>query len=206
MQLENTFTIPVPLSAAWSMLLDIERIAPCVPGATLDSTDGEVFAGRVKVKLGAVQMVYRGEGKFVECDRAAGRIVLDVRGSELRGSGTVAAGVTATLIEDGRGTTVRVTTDLAVTGRAAQFGRGILSEVSGRIVEQFASNLAARLTEPADTTVRQAPQPDTTRSEPEALDLGAAAIPALARRAATPAAVLVLIALGAVLLRKLLKR
>ncbi|WP_309229977.1 SRPBCC family protein [Blastococcus sp. TML/M2B] len=106
------------------MLLDIERIAPCMPGAVLDSVTGDDFTGRVKVKLGVITMTYQGKASFVEKDEAAHRAVIDARGKDQRGNGTAAAVVTATLAEEGDHTRVDVLTDLNITGRPAQFGDG----------------------------------------------------------------------------------
>lgn len=191
MQLENTFTIPVPARDAWPILLDLNRVAPCLPGAALDSVEGDSFSGSVKVKLGAVHMSYRGEGKFIDKDDAAGRLVLDVRGSEVRGSGTASAIVTASLTEHDGITTVRVLTDIAITGRAAQFGRGILSQVSARIIRDFADNLAAQLGAEA--------QPAAADS---VLDLGSVAFGAGAKRVAVAVAAVVLTAVGVGLWRR----
>lgn len=190
MHLENTFIIPLPADQAWPILLDLDLVVPCLPGAKLTDLDEDNFTGQVKIKLGAIQMAYRGEGKIVEKDQAGGRVVLDVRGAEERGSGTASALVTANLTEDSGTTTVRLTTDLAVTGRAAQFGRGILADVSTRIIDQFADNLATQLT----TTDHAATAPD---NDATALDLGAVAWPALAKRVAAPAVIGVLLALAA---------
>ncbi|MFI5908920.1 SRPBCC family protein [Dactylosporangium sp. NPDC051541] len=145
MQLENTFTVPVPVDQAWAVLLDIERIAPCMPGATLTSVDGDDFTGTVKVKLGPVSLTFRGSGKFVERDEAAHRVVISANGADSRGGGTARATVTATLIAEGDETRVNVSTDLDITGKAAQFGRGLIGDVSGRLIGQFADCLAGKL-------------------------------------------------------------
>ncbi|WP_372348284.1 SRPBCC family protein [Streptomyces sp. KL116D] len=187
MQLENSFTVPVPPAEAWKAFQDIAAVAPCMPGAVLDSAEGDTFAGRVRVKVGAVQMSYRGEGTIAR-DEPGLTITLDLTGSETRGAGTAAARVTAHLGEDGTGTRITVRTDLDLTGRPAQFGRGILVEVADRLVQQFAKNLAAYLAagpQVTGTTTASGP----AAAEPEAVDLGAAVLPVLARRAAKPAAV-----------------
>ena len=161
MQLENSFTVPVPVDEAWRVLLDIERIAPCMPGAALDSVDGDDFTGRVKVKLGPINLTYQGKASFVEKDEAAHRAVIDARGRDQRGNGTASALVTATLAADGDRTKVDVLTDLNITGRPAQFGRGVMTDVGNKLLGQFADRLAAQLgagdqqsaTPPAPATV-----------------------------------------------------
>jgi carbon monoxide dehydrogenase subunit G len=147
MQLENSFTVPVPVDEAWRVLLDIERVAPCMPGAALDSVDGDNFTGRVKVKLGPINLTYQGKASFVEKDEAAHRAVIDARGKDQRGNGTAAAIVTAKLAAEGPITRVDVLTDLNITGRPAQFGRGVMTDVGNKLLGQFADKLAAQLGE-----------------------------------------------------------
>lgn len=151
MQLEYDFTVPVPVSRAWAVLLDLEQVAPCVPGATLTSYDGDEFAGTVKVKLGPVSLTYRGKGRFVTRDEDVGRVVVEASGHDARGAGTAAATGTMTLrqADDPAATVVTVAADLSVTGRPAQFGRGMITEVGGKLVGQFADCLARRLAEAA---------------------------------------------------------
>ncbi len=147
MQLENSFTVPVPIDEAWRVLLDIERIAPCMPGAALDSVDGDDFTGRVKVKLGPINLTYQGKASFIEKDEAAHKAVIDARGKDQRGNGTAAAVVTAKLAAEGAITRVDVLTDLNITGRPAQFGRGVMTDVGNKLLGQFADKLAAQLGE-----------------------------------------------------------
>jgi uncharacterized protein len=144
MELDNSFTVPVPPDQAWDVLLDVQRIAPCMPGATVDGVDGEVVTGRIKVKVGPVQLTYRGTAKFAERDSDAHRVVVEASGKETRGSGTASATVRASLTPEpsGSGTQVTMHTTMNVTGRPAQFGRGVIVEVGGKLVEQFAQNLA----------------------------------------------------------------
>jgi carbon monoxide dehydrogenase subunit G len=146
-QLENSFTVPVPIDEAWRVLLDIERIAPCMPGAALDSVDGDDFTGRVKVKLGPINLTYQGKASFIEKDEAAHKAVIDARGKDQRGNGTAAAVVTAKLAAEGSITRVDVLTDLNITGRPAQFGRGVMTDVGNKLLGQFADKLAAQLGE-----------------------------------------------------------
>ena len=147
MQLENSFTVPVPIDEAWRVLLDIERIAPCMPGAALDSVTGDDVTGRVKVKLGPINLTYQGKASFVEKDEAAHRAVIDGRGKDQRGNGTAAALITAQLKGEGNTTRVDVVTDLNITGRPAQFGRGVMTDVGNKLLGQFADKLAAQLGE-----------------------------------------------------------
>ena len=145
MELEHSFTIPVPPEQAWPALLDVERIAPCMPGATVDSVDGDVIKGRIKVKVGPVALTYAGTARFTERDEQARSITLEASGKETRGAGTASATVRSSLADEGGQTKVVVLTTMNVTGRQAQFGRGVMAEVSGRIIERFATNLAALL-------------------------------------------------------------
>jgi carbon monoxide dehydrogenase subunit G len=144
-QLENSFTVPVPIDEAWRVLMDIERIAPCMPGAALDSVTGDDFTGRVKVKLGPINLTYQGKASFIERDEAAHKAVIDARGKDQRGNGTAAAVVTATLASEGSVTRVDVLTDLNITGRPAQFGRGVMTDVGNKLLGQFADKLSAQL-------------------------------------------------------------
>ncbi|MFH9616398.1 SRPBCC family protein [Streptomyces pratensis] len=189
MQLDHTFTVPADPDDAWKLFHDLGRVAPCMPGAVLDTLEGDSFTGRVKVKIGAVQMSYRGEGTVTR-DEAARSMHLGLSGSETRGAGTASATVTATLTAGPGGTRVRVRTDLDITGRPAQFGRGIMTEVGDRLVQQFADRLEdlLRNSGPGST----GPAPAAPAGEPEAVDLGAAALPVLLRKAAVPAAAVLL--------------
>jgi uncharacterized protein len=145
-ELQHTFTVPAPIDRAWSTLLDVEGIAPCFPGAALTGVDGDEFSGTVKVKLGPVSLQYAGKGRFVERDEAARRVLLEANGSDKRGNGTAGATVTARLEPEGdNATRVVVDTDLKVTGRPAQLGRGMIQDVGGKIIDQFATCLASRM-------------------------------------------------------------
>ncbi|WP_024804436.1 SRPBCC family protein [Nocardia sp. BMG51109] len=146
MKLDNTFTIPVPAAQAWPVLLDLERIAPCVPGAAITSVEGDDFHGKIKVKLGPVGLSYSGIIKVVSQDEQAGIAVLEGRGRETRGNGTAKATITCKLVETDGATDVFVDTDLSITGKPAQFGRGALADVAGTLIGQFATNLADEIT------------------------------------------------------------
>src|SRR6185436_10350846 len=161
MRLEQSFEVPVPLAQAWSVLLDVERIAPCMPGATLTGFDGAGFTGLVKVKLGPVVMSYKGTGSFVERDESARRVVIVASGQETRGSGGAQARVTAVLRPNGDGasTQVNVVADLDIAGKAAQFGRGMIAEVSAKLVKQFATCLAETIAKEPAPAVAEAPAP-----------------------------------------------
>ena len=143
-ELDNSFTVPIPPDQAWGILLDVERIAPCMPGATVDEVDGDVVNGRIKVKVGPVSLTYKGTAKFTERDSDAHVVVLEAAGKETRGAGTASATVRASMAPDasGSGTDVTMHTSMNVTGRPAQFGRGVMVEVGSKLVEQFAANLA----------------------------------------------------------------
>jgi uncharacterized protein len=144
-ELDNSFTVPVPPEQAWDVLLDVERIAPCMPGASVTSVDGDEIDGQVKVKLGPLSLTYKGTAKFTEKDQAGHTIAIEATGKETRGAGTASANVQATLKPgDAAGSTlVAIHTALNVTGRPAQFGRSLLPEVTGKLIAQFATNLEA---------------------------------------------------------------
>jgi carbon monoxide dehydrogenase subunit G len=145
MELEHSFTVPVPADQAWDVLLDVERVAPCMPGATLDSVDGDEIKGRIKVKVGPISITYAGTARFTERNRDAGVVTLEATGKETRGSGTAAATVRSELHGQDGQTEVTVHTSLNVTGRPAQFGRGVMSDVSAKLIGIFATNLADML-------------------------------------------------------------
>ncbi|MGH8961870.1 MAG: SRPBCC family protein [Jatrophihabitantaceae bacterium] len=167
MQLEHSFTVPVGVDEAWRVLLDIERIAPCMPGAAIDSVDGDDFTGTVKVKLGPIGLTYKGKASFVEKDEATHRAVIDARGRDSRGNGTASAKVTATLTDDGGSTQVGVLTELEITGKPAQFGRGVMVDVGNKLIGQFADCLAGKLTE-GDAAPTTASAPPATDPAPDA--------------------------------------
>ncbi len=145
MELSNTFRVGVAAADAWKVLTDVERIAPHLPGAQLQEIDGDEYRGVVKVKVGPVTVQYKGTASFVERDEAAGRVVLRCRERDTAGQGNANATITPTLAPEGDGTTVVVTTELAVTGRVAQYGRGVMAEVSEKLIGRFVDALEADL-------------------------------------------------------------
>ncbi|GAA1201347.1 SRPBCC family protein [Prauserella alba] len=145
MRLDHEFTVPAPIDEVWKAIIDPERVAPCMPGATLTAVEGDTFKGTVKVKLGPVSLLYKGSGEFLEKNEASRQITIKASGKDSRGAGTAAATVTVTLTAEGETTKGAVATDLNVTGKPAQFGRGMISEVGGKILDSFAENLSAEL-------------------------------------------------------------
>ena len=171
MELTHRFTVPASIDDAWQAFNDLERIAPCFPGASLTSYDGEAFEGLVKVKLGPISLQYTGTGRFVERDEAAHRAVIEAKGKDKRGNGTAAASVTAALSPAGADATdVTVTTDLNITGKPAQFGRGVLQEVSDKLLAQFSSCLETKL----GGAEQALAEPEADVASPAAADAGPA--------------------------------
>lgn len=143
MELTNEFTVDVPLEQAWAVLTDLERIAPCMPGAQLEEVDGDDYRGVVRVKVGPMTAEYRGKVQFLERDTGAHKAVLRAEGRETRGQGNASATITAQLEASGSATKVSVVTDLSISGRVAQFGRGVLADVSNKLLGQFVEQLEA---------------------------------------------------------------
>jgi len=197
MEMDHSFTVPVSPDRAWDVLLDVQKIAPCMPGATVDDFDGEVVNGRIKVKVGPVSLTYKGTAKFTERDPEAKVIVLEASGKETRGAGTASATVRATLEPEagGEATKASMHTTMNVTGRPAQFGRGVMVEVGSKLVEQFAQNLRQLIADDAGpgggnpaageeaSTGQASATPETGEAGPGSTE-PSAAIPA----AATPTA------------------
>src|SRR6478752_10884841 len=161
MDLTHRFTVPTSVDETWAHFGDIASVAECFPGATVTSVEGDSFSGSVKVKLGPIALVYNGSGTFVEKDDAAHRFVVDAKGKDKRGNGTAGAKVTLTMAAAGTGTDVEVVTDLSITGKPAQFGRGVMQDVSDKLLGQFVACLEQRLS--AEST--GAPQATTPVSE-----------------------------------------
>jgi len=141
MEIADSFRVSTPINDTWRVLLDIEGIAPCMPGAQLQEVDGAEYRGVVKVKVGPITAQYKGTATLAEVDEAAHRILIDAAGRDTRGQGNAKATIVVTMTEDGGGTRVEVLTDLAITGKVAQFGRGVLDDVSAKLLRQFVENL-----------------------------------------------------------------
>jgi carbon monoxide dehydrogenase subunit G len=164
MELEHSFSVPASVGETWAAFNDPEMLVPCFPGATLISVDGDALTGSAKVKLGPVALQYNGVGTYLERDEASHRLVLEAKGKDKRGNGTATAIVTARLRADGDGTAVHVSTDLAVTGKPAQFGRGVMQDVSDKLLGQFLVCLQTKLGAPEPkgvTSLTDAPQSAT---------------------------------------------
>ncbi|WP_240190871.1 SRPBCC family protein [Aeromicrobium sp. YIM 150415] len=209
MQLTHEFTVPATVDETWTALNDIESVAQCFPGATVASADENGFEGSVKVKLGPIALVYNGSGTFVEKDETAHRMTIEAKGKDKRGNGTAGADVVATLNEDPDGTRVRVETELSITGKPAQFGRGMIQDVSDKLLDQFVDCLKTKLGPAAAASVEDAehteeiPQPTAATSsastatsssasagqEDEPLDLGSTLLPALVKAYGKPLAI-----------------
>ena len=168
MELRHTFTVPAPVRQTWDTFMDLDGVAGCFPGATVTSFDGDGFEGTCKVKLGPVALVYAGSGTFVERDDTAYRAVIEAMGKDKRGNGTAGATVTIALAAEGEDrTVVDVATDLAVTGKPAQFGRGVMQDVSDKLLQQFVACLEQRFVEPAEVPPSEL-EPELAVSDPGA--------------------------------------
>jgi hypothetical protein len=193
-ELNNEFRVAVPAAKTWEFLTDVERVAPCLPGATLLSVDGDEFTGAVKVKVGPITVSYKGEAAFQEKDAAAQRMVLKANGKETRGNGNAAAVVTAQLKDEGDATIVSITTDLTISGKAAQFGRGVLADVATNMIGQFARSLETDLlggAAPAGAqTASAATQPTAAPADGDSVDLLKVVAVPMAKRAAPAIAAL----------------
>ncbi|MDQ4052504.1 MAG: SRPBCC family protein [Actinomycetota bacterium] len=210
MDLQHRFTVPTSVEETWALFDDIGSVATCFPGASVTSVEGDTFRGTCKVKLGPIALLYTGSGTFVEKDEAAHRFVVDAKGKDKRGNGTAGATVTLSMAEGPAGTDVEVLTDLAITGKPAQFGRGVMQDVSDKLLGQFVQCLEDRLAGPgepaegedqdagpaseptgaasvaappgdADAGPASAPPPRHVRTQDDALDLGATVLPVLLR-------------------------
>ncbi len=191
MELRHDFSVPAPVDETWGTLMDLQRVGSCFPGAVVTEAGEDRFAGTVKVRLGPIALQYAGAGTVVERDDAAHRAVIEAKGKDRRGNGTAGATVTLELAPEGEGTRVAVSTDLSVTGKPAQFGRGVMQDVSDTLLQQFVGCLERQLT-PQEPTAAPAPDPGApaaadareesvpARAE-DSIDLGATALPALAR-------------------------
>ena len=168
MELTHDFTVPASVDDAWATFMDLERVGSCFPGAVVTSVDESGFAGTVKVKLGPIALQYAGTGEFLERDDAAHRAVIEAKGKDKRGNGTAGATVTVQLAPSGEGTRIDVTTDLSVTGKPAQFGRGVMQDVSDKLLQQFVACIESQFA-PAE------PAAEATSDATATPDAGAAA-------------------------------
>ena len=161
MDINHQFTVAVPVEDAWRILTDVERIAPCLPGAQLQEIEGDTYRGIVKVKVGPIQAQFKGQANFIERDDAAHKVVLKGEGRDTTGKGNASAIITAEMTAvDATSTSVTVNTDLSVTGKVAQFGRGAMADISDKLLAQFVVNLNALIAEqPATAAPAPAPAP-----------------------------------------------
>jgi carbon monoxide dehydrogenase subunit G len=164
MRLENAFTVPAPVDRAWAVLLDVERVAPCLPGAALDGGDGTEFSGSMTIKLGPVTSRYSGTVRIEAADERGRRAVLRAQARDARGDGTAAATISTQLEPAGDGTRVRVVTEMQVSGPAAQFGRGVMQDVSGKLMRQFADCLAEEMARDGGGARPPSGEPDVVRA------------------------------------------
>jgi uncharacterized protein len=215
-ELRHQFTVPASLEETWAAFNDPETVVPCFPGATLISVEGDQFTGSAKIKLGPIALQYNGTGTYSVRDKAAWRAVIEAKGRDKRGNGTANATVTAQLRPDGNGTAVNVTTDLIVTGKPAQFGRGIIQDVSDKLLEQFVACLQAKLASEAaplpaaHPRAEHAVQPGQHEQveHPAAatdveLNLMSAVVPVLLKRSAAPLLGIVGLVVGYLLGRRI---
>ncbi|GLW05525.1 carbon monoxide dehydrogenase subunit G [Microtetraspora sp. NBRC 13810] len=169
MRFEHEFTVPVPVEQAWPTLLDVERVGPCLPGASVESVEGEEVTGRMKVKVGPITVTYRGTAVFEEVDKDARTVSIRAAGKEVRGTGTTNATIRARLHPEGDATKVTVETSFNVTGRPAQFGRGVMAEVAGKLIGRFSANLSDLLSAHPDLPAHAEPSGGAGRVPPPAV-------------------------------------
>jgi len=189
MNIEDEFRVDVPVDEAWRILLDVERIAPCMPGAQLQEIEGDEFRGIVKVKVGPITAQYKGAARLTEVDDANHRAVIRAEGRDTRGQGNASATVTATMQPEGEGTRVTINSDVTITGKVAQFGRGVIADVSGKLLAQFVDNLERDvLSAPAAAPESEssAPAENTPTTGPRTVDAPEAEPVNLLRAAGAP--------------------
>jgi uncharacterized protein len=170
MEIADSFRVSTPIRDTWKVLLDIEGIAPCMPGAQLQEVEGNEYRGVVKVKVGPITAQYKGTATLVDVDEAAHRILIDAAGRDTRGQGNANASIVVSMTEDGDGTIVEVVTDLAITGKVAQFGRGVLDDVSAKLLRQFVDNLERDVLSNSDATIENPPRVSEPEPTPFASD------------------------------------
>jgi len=188
MEITDSFRVSTPIEETWKVLLDIERIEPCLPGAKLEEIDGDEFRGYVKVKVGPITAQYKGTAKLAEVDEAQRRILIDASGRDTRGQGNASAKILVTMTGDAAGTEVAVHTDLSITGKVAQFGRGVLGDVSAKLLGQFVERLEADVLAGDAPTAPAATANEPTPAEPPASTSSSSAAPATAAATAPPLA------------------
>src|SRR3954453_2119484 len=193
MKLENEFTVPASIDQAWAVLLDVPRVAPCLPGATVEpgGTDGE-YKGQMKIKIGPITASYKGTVKIQDTDEAAHRVAMRAQAKDARGQGTAAATITSTMEETSEGTKVHVETDMRVTGPAAQFGRGVMQDVSAKLMTRFADCLAEQLSggeaQTQDEAPGAAPEPESPPQEETPVPSASSGISSAEAEPAAPSA------------------
>lgn len=227
MKLENEFTVDAPVDEAWNVMLDLERVTPCLPGAALTEQEGDEYKGKMTVRLGPVKQEYNGTVKIEDTDEESHRAVLKADGKDARGQGTASATITSTMSGENGSTKVKVETDMQLTGRAAQFGRGVQQEVARKLLTQFADCLekeiqgqnvseepeepesAAASSNGSESSSAESENGEQPRrriiqndEEVEPLDLGAASYEAIIKRAAPVAVGAVLLAIVILLVRR----
>jgi uncharacterized protein len=207
MKLENEFRVDVPVEEAWRVLLDVERIAPCMPGAQLQEVEGDEYRGIVKVKVGPITAQYKGVARITESDDANHRAVIRAEGRDTRGQGNASATATAVLQPDGDGTRVNIDSDVTITGKVAQFGRGVIADVSAKLLDQFVACLESDVLSsagdrPAASEVAEGGKARTIEApEAEPVDLlRTAGAPVLKRVVPVAAAVVVVVVVVLILL------
>jgi carbon monoxide dehydrogenase subunit G len=187
MKLENEFRVDMPVEQAWHLLLDVERIAPCMPGAQLQEVEGDEYRGIVKVKVGPITAQYKGVARITETDDENHRAVISASGRDTRGQGNASATVTAALQSDGDGTRVSVDSDVTITGKVSQFGRGVIADVSTKLLDQFVACLERDvLSAPGDSPSGSSPTDDAASSGTRTIDAPEAAPVDLLRAAGAP--------------------
>ncbi|GAB3361865.1 MULTISPECIES: SRPBCC family protein [Amycolatopsis] len=202
MELSNTFTVNLPVDEAWRVLTDLERVAPCLPGASLQGVEDGVYRGGVKIKVGPVSAQYRGTARFAEKDDKAHRAVVRAEGKDAGGQGNAAATVTMSLAEQGSGTKVDVRTELDLSGRVAQFGRGVISDVTNKLIGQFVRRLEAEFAPgSASTEAPAAARAAAPADEVEALDVFSSMGGLIAKRALPVVGGLIALLAGILVLR-----
>jgi carbon monoxide dehydrogenase subunit G len=207
MELSNEFTVAAPIDQAWAVLTDLERIAPCMPGAQLQEVEGDEYRGIVKVKVGPITAQYKGVARITESDDANHRAVIRAEGRDTRGQGNASATATAVLQPDGDGTRVNIDSDVTITGKVAQFGRGVIADVSAKLLDQFVACLESDVLSsagdrPAASEVAESGKARTIEApEAEPVDLlRTAGAPVLKRVVPVAAAVVVVIVVVLILL------